>query len=102
MQIFHFNVIYPDKIVPDIEGAAFIDRAHASREAFTSLCSLVANDVENGRRIEVRRIDVMAPDGSRLHSVTLAELITAVVPFDDNLFFTEVAGQLIRSRDLDG
>ncbi|SFB63136.1 hypothetical protein SAMN03159496_06183 [Rhizobium sp. NFR07] len=101
MQIFHFNVIYLDKIIPDLEGSAFSDHADAQREAFRSLCSIVADDVEKGRRIDVRQIDVLAPDGSRLHSVTLAELITAVVPFDDDLFFSEVAEQLTRTGDLD-
>jgi len=94
MQIYHLNVFYDDDAVSDQDGSPFVDLAAATAEAFGSLCFLAAQDMGHGRRIRVRRIDVASSDGEVLGSVSLAEVIATIVPFEDDSFFAEVARQI--------
>lgn len=94
MQIYHLNVVYDTEAVSDRDGSAFIDLAWAMTEAFESLCYIAAQDMEHGRRIRVRRIDIASSTGEVIGSVSLAEVVANVVPFDDDAFFTEVARQI--------
>ena len=94
MQIYHLNLFYENDAVSDQDGSPFVDLAAATAEAFGSLCFLAAQDMGHGRRIRVRRIDVASPDGEVLGSVSLAEVIATIVPFEDDSFFAEVARQI--------
>jgi hypothetical protein len=94
MQIFHFNVTFDTNAVVDGEGGSFVNFAAAKAEAFGSLCSLAAQDMEQGRQIRVRRIDITSSTGEILGSVSLAEVLATIVPFEDDAFFSEVARQV--------
>ncbi len=94
MQIYHLTVIYDKKALPDTGGSPFVDLAAATVEAFGSLCFLAAQDMGHGRRIRVCRIDIASSAGEVVGSVSLAEVIATMVPFEDNSFFNEVARQI--------
>ncbi len=94
MQIYHLNVFYDEEAVSDQGGSPFIDLAAATAEAFGSLCFLAAQDMGLGRRIRVRRIDIASSAGDIVGSVSLAEVIATIVPFEDDSFFNEVARQI--------
>ena len=94
MQKYHLNVICDTEEVLDRGGSQFVDLAAATTEAFGSLCCLAAQDMGHGRRIRIRRIDIVSSEGDVLGSVSLAEVIAAIVPFEDDTFFNEVARQL--------
>lgn len=94
MQVFYLNIFHDTEAVIDRDGSSFVDLAAATAEAFGSLCSLAAQDMGHGRRIRVRRIDILSLNGEVLNSVSLAEVIATLVPFEDDTFFNEVVRQI--------
>ena len=74
MPRFHFNAIYTDHEVPDLEGEEFLDVDAARREALASARETLANAIRNGEDAP-QRVQVTDDDGHEVATVALVEVL---------------------------